>query len=89
MVDQVSAGTTTPPAAIAAPTGVTTSGATGYNVYRNANKVNALLVSDTVLAAAPTYSWTVKSIDANSAESVASSAASGTTTGTPPPVATC
>jgi len=69
-------------------------GATGYNVYRNANKVNALPVSgvtysDTGLAAATTYSWTVKSIDANSAESVASSAASGTTTGTPPPVATC
>ena len=113
MVDQVSAGTTTPPppppAAIAAPTGVTTSGATtsamtiswtaatgatGYNVYRNANKVNALPVSgvsysDTGLAAATTYSWTVKSIDSNSAESVASGAASGTTTGTPPPVATC
>jgi len=113
MVDQVSAGTTTPPpstpTAIAAPTGVTASGATsssmtigwtgvngatGYNVYRNTNKVNALPVSgasysDTGLAAATTYSWTVKSIDTNSAESVASGAATGTTSGTPVPAATC
>ena len=69
-------------------------GATGYNVYRNTNKVNALPVSgasysDTGLAAATTYSWTVKSIDTNSAESVASSAANGTTSGTPVPAATC
>ena len=113
IVDQVSAGTTTPPpstpTAIAAPTGVTASGATsssmtigwtgvngatGYNVYRNTNKVNALPVSgasysDTGLAATTTYSWTVKSIDTNSAESVASSAATGTTSGTPVPAATC
>ena len=113
MVDQVSAGGGTPPPpppTLAAPTGVTTSGATAssmniswnsvsgaasYNVYRNANKTNALPVSatsftDTSLAAATQYSWTVKAVDANSVESAASVAATGTTTGTaPPPAATC
>ena len=113
MVDQVSAGGTTPPPpppTLAAPTGVTTSGATAssmniswnavtgavsYNVYRNANKTNALPVSgttftDTALAAATQYSWTVKAVDANSVESAASAAATGTTSGTaPPPAATC
>ncbi|NDP63779.1 PHB depolymerase family esterase [Polaromonas sp.] len=64
MVDQVSAGgtTTPPPAALPAPTGVSTSnaaassmtvnwnavsGAASYNVYRNAGKVNALPVTGT------------------------------------------
>jgi len=112
MVDQVSAGGTTPPPppTLAAPTGVTTSGATAssmniswnavtgavsYNVYRNANKTNALPVSgttftDTALAAATQYSWTVKAVDANSVESAASAVATGTTSGTaPPPAATC
>lgn len=111
MVDQVSAGgtTTPPPAALPAPTGVSTSnatasgmtiswnavsGAASYNVYRNAGKVNALPVSatsysDTGLAAATSYSWTVKAVDGNNLESVASTAAAGTTTGTPPPAATC
>ncbi|MES2584459.1 MAG: PHB depolymerase family esterase [Pseudomonadota bacterium] len=69
-------------------------GAASYNVYRNNNKTNALPVTalnftDTGLAAATTYSWTVKAADANGAEGTASAAASGTTTGTPPPVATC
>ena len=111
MVDQVSAGSTTPPpaAALPAPTGVSTSnaaassmtvgwnavsGAVSYNVFRNAGKVNALPVtstsySDTGLAAATTYSWTVKAVDGNNLESVASTSAAGTTTGTPPPAATC
>ena len=111
MVDQVSAGGGTPPpaAALPAPTGVVTSGATSssmtiswggvtgaasYNVYRNANKTNALPVtatnfSDTSLAAATQYSWTVKAVDSSSLESAASAAALGTTTGTPPPAATC
>ena len=111
MVDQVSAGGGTPPpaAALPAPTGVVTSGATSssmtiswggvtgaasYNVYRNANKTNALPVtatnfSDTSLAAATQYSWTVKAVDSSSLESAASAAALGTTTGTPPPSATC
>ena len=110
MVDQVSAGgTTPPPAALPAPTGVSTSnatassmtvgwngvgGAVSYNVYRNAGKVNALPVtsssySDSGLAAATTYSWTVKAVDGNNLESVASTAATGTTTGTPPPAANC
>jgi poly(3-hydroxybutyrate) depolymerase len=98
-------GTTT----LAAPTGVATSGATtttmnvnwsavsgaaSYNVYRNANKTNALPVSatsftDTGLAAATQYSWTVKAADANGVEGAVSAAATGTTTGSAPPPATC
>ena len=111
MVDQVSAGGTTPPTnpALPAPTGVNTSGATAssmqvgwaavsgaasYNVYRNANKVNALPVnatsySDTGLAASTTYSWTVRAADANGAEGATSSAASGTTLAAPGGGATC
>ena len=70
------------------------SGAASYNVYRNAGKVNALPVTstsygDTGLAAATTYSWTVKAVDGSNLESVASTAAAGSTTGTPPPAATC
>lgn len=69
-------------------------GAAGYNVYRGGTKVNAQLVTgtshtDTGLAAGTTYSWTVRSVDANGAESVASAPATGTTTGTPPPAETC
>ncbi len=111
MVDQVSAGGTTPPTnpALPAPTGVNTSGATAssmqvgwaavsgaasYNVYRNANKVNALPVSatsysDTGLAASTTYSWTVRAADANGAEGATSTAASGTTLAAPGGGATC
>ncbi len=104
MVDQVSAGGAT--TTLAAPTGVFTSNATSssmniswstvanaasYNVYRNANKTNALPVTattftDSGLAAATLYSWTVKAVDANSMESAASAAVTGTTTGT---AATC
>jgi len=99
MVDRVSSGTA--PSTLPAPTGVGTSGATassmviawggvtgasGYNVYRGATKVNAALLTgttftDTGLAAGTTYSWTVKAVDAAGAESPASAAASGTTTG--------
>lgn len=69
-------------------------GAAGYNVYRGGSKVNAQPVAgtsytDTGLAAGTTYSWTVRSVDGNGAESTASSPATGTTTGTPPPTATC
>jgi hypothetical protein len=69
-------------------------GAASYNVYRNSNKTNALPVmalnfTDNGLASCTTYSWTVKAADANGAEGAASAPASGTTTGTPPPVATC
>ena len=98
-------GTTT----LAAPTGVATSGATtttmnitwnavtgaaSYNVYRNANKTNALPVNatnftDTGLAAATQYSWTVRAADANGVEGAVSAAALGTTTGSAPPPATC
>ena len=68
--------------------------AASYNVYRDASKVNALPVTstsytDTGLAAATQYSWTVKAVDVNGVESLASAAASGTTAGTPPPPVTC
>lgn len=67
------------------------SGAAGYNVYRNGSKTNALTVSstsytDTGLAAATSYSWTVKAVDAAGAEGSASSPVSATTTGS---AATC
>ena len=70
------------------------SGAASYNVYRNSNKANALPVmalafNDTGLASATTYNWTVRAADANGAEGATSLAASGTTSGTPPPVVSC
>lgn len=63
------------------------SGATGYHVYRNGSRVTAAPVAatsftDSGLAAATTYSWTVTAVDANGAESAASAPATGTTTGT-------
>ena len=108
MVAQLSSGSTAPPT-LPAPTGLGTSGATassmvlawagvsgasGYNLYRAATKVNTSLVTtttytDTGLAAGTTYSWTVKAVDAAGIESPASNAATGTTTGTAPPTATC
>ncbi|MBX3657930.1 MAG: hypothetical protein KIS62_03410 [Ramlibacter sp.] len=70
------------------------SGAASYNVYRGGNKSNALPVTatnftDTGLAAATQYSWTVKAVDSGGTEGAASSAATGTTTGSAPPPATC
>ncbi|MGA0610513.1 fibronectin type III domain-containing protein [Caldimonas sp. KR1-144] len=67
------------------------SGASGYNVYRGGSKVNASLVgatsyTDTGLASATTYSWTVAAVDANGAEGAMSSPATGTTAGV---AATC
>ena len=67
------------------------SGAASYNVYRNTNKTNALPVTstaftDTGLAAATAYSWTVRATDSNGVEGATSAAASGTTTGV---AATC
>ena len=69
-------------------------GAASYNVYRNANKVNALPVTatsytDTGLAASTTYSWTVRAADANGAEGATSAAASGTTLAGSGGTATC
>lgn len=67
------------------------SGAAGYHVYRNGSRVTASRVAatsytDSGLASATTYSWTVTAVDANGAESAASAPASGTTTGA---AATC
>jgi hypothetical protein len=72
----------------------TVNNAVGYNVYRNGSKVNGAVVTTTSytdggLAAGTTYSWTVRALDANGAEGATSSPASGTTTGSPPPTATC
>ena len=110
MVDQLSSGSVTPPpSSLPAPIGLAVSGVTAnsaalswtavsgaasYNVYRNANKANALPVTttsynDTALAAATSYSWTVKAADANAAEGMASGAVTATTSGTPPPATTC
>ncbi|MEP7100630.1 MAG: hypothetical protein ABI781_08985, partial [Burkholderiales bacterium] len=66
-------------------------GAAGYFVYRNGAKVNATAVTgtsftDTGLAAATTYSWTVTAADASNVEGTASAPATGTTTGA---AATC
>ncbi len=99
MVDQLSSGTAPsalpPPNSVAA-SGATSSsmtltwtavnGATGYNVYRNGVKVNAVLVSastyaDQGLSAGTTYAWSIKSVDGSNAESVSSPMAQGTTTG--------
>ena len=64
----------------------TVTGASGYNVYRGGAKVNASLVTatsftDSGLSPGTTYSWTVKTVDGQGAESAASSPATGTTTG--------
>jgi poly(3-hydroxybutyrate) depolymerase len=67
------------------------SGASSYNVYRGGTKVNPLTVTstnytDTGLAAATTYSWTVAAVDSAGTQGAMSTTANGTTTGT---VATC
>jgi poly(3-hydroxybutyrate) depolymerase len=102
MVDRVSSGTPAPaPAALAAPSGVTASGATssavklawnavagaaGYDVWRGPVKLNAAPLSataltDTGLASATLYHWTVKAVAAGGAEGPASAVASASTTG--------
>lgn len=65
------------------------SGAAGYNVYRGGAKVNGSTVSgtsftDTGLAPATTYSWTVAAVDAGGLQGALSAPASGTTTGSAP-----
>lgn len=67
------------------------SGAAGYNVYRGGAKVNGSTVSgtsftDTGLAPATTYSWTVAAVDAGGLQGALSAPASGTTTGSAPAV---
>ncbi len=69
-------------------------GASSYNVFRAGNKVNGTPVTvtnytDTGLTAATTYSWTVAAVDSTGTQGAMSTAASGTTTGTAPPPATC
>ncbi|TWO69154.1 hypothetical protein FN976_20695 [Caenimonas sedimenti] len=69
-------------------------GATSYNVFRNGNKVNATGVTgtsytDTGLAAATTYTWTVAGVNSSGSQGAVSAGATGTTTGSAPPPATC
>lgn len=61
-------------------------GAAGYNVYRGATKANpspvtATQYTDTGLSPGTSYSWTVKAVDGQGAESPPSQPATGTTTG--------
>ncbi len=106
MVDRVSSGGGTTPGTLPAPANVSTSGATsntmaigwsavsgatGYNVFRNGSKVNALPVAgtsytDSGLNPGTTYAWTVAALDANGNQGALSAPASGTTTGA---AATC
>lgn len=69
-------------------------GAASYNVFRNGNKVNATGVTgtsytDTGLAAATTYTWTVAAVNSSGSQGAVSAGATGTTTGSAPPPATC
>lgn len=67
------------------------SGAAGYHVYRDGSRVTASAVTgtsftDTGLAAATTYSWTVAAVDGSGTAGALSAPATGTTTGS---TATC
>jgi poly(3-hydroxybutyrate) depolymerase/fibronectin type 3 domain-containing protein len=67
------------------------SGAAGYNVYRNGVKANGAAVTGTSytdggLAGGTSYAYVVKALTSGGAESAASNAVTGVTTGTPPPV---
>ncbi len=60
------------------------SGAASYDVYRGAAKVGSATgtsFTDTGLATATSYSWTVTAVDSTGAAGAASSAVTGTTTG--------
>lgn len=62
------------------------SGAAGYNVYRGGSKVNGSLITgtqyaDTGLNPGTAYTWTVKTVDGNGAESAASGGVTASTTG--------
>jgi poly(3-hydroxybutyrate) depolymerase len=66
-------------------------GAAGYNVFRGGTKVNGNAVAgtsftDSGLAAATTYSWSVAAVDSAGAQGAMSSSVSATTTGA---TATC
>ena len=61
-------------------------GAAGYDVYRGAIKLNAsrlttTSLADTGLAAATTYHWTVRAVDAGGTDGPASATVAATTTG--------
>jgi poly(3-hydroxybutyrate) depolymerase len=103
MVDEVGSGSGSGGGSLPAPTGVSVSGATtstmviswnavsgaaGYNVYRNSNKVNATTVTgtsftDTGLSPGTTYAWSVAAVDGTGAEGARSGNVSGTTGGSP------
>jgi hypothetical protein len=55
----------------------------------NGTSVTATSYTDTGLAAATTYSWTIAATDSGGVEGTRSSAANGTTTGSAPPPPTC
>jgi Esterase PHB depolymerase len=64
-------------------------GAASYRIFRGGTQVNTAPVTgtsftDSGLAAATTYSWTVAAVDANNLQGAVSSAATGTTTGAAP-----
>ena len=104
MVDHLASGTPpSAPANLAAPTGVTASGATGsavklawgavagatgYDVWRGPTKVNATPLAttsttDSGLAPATLYHWTVKAVAPGGAEGPASAPVAASTTGNP------
>ena len=65
------------------------SGAAGYNVYRDGVKANGTVLTGTSytdggLASGTSYTYAVKAVTSGGAESAASNAVTGTTTGAPP-----
>ncbi len=67
------------------------SGAASYNVYRNGVKVNSSAITgtgytDSGLASGTSYSYTVAGVTSSGSVGAQSSAVTGTTTGTPPPL---
>ena len=61
-------------------------GASGYNVFRNGSQVNSSKVTstnytDSGLAAATTYTWSVAALDASNVQGATSAGVNGTTTG--------
>ncbi|CAF0894407.1 unnamed protein product [Rotaria sordida] len=67
------------------------SGASGFNVYRNGDKVNnglinGIMFTDNNLNSGTTYTYTVKAVSSTGAESTSSNSVSVKTTGEPPAI---